>query len=64
MLFLAVKVICDRVTGQSRGYGFVKFASEAAAGEAIKEMDGLVCRTSKDIDMLKYRLVMNCYVSL
>lgn len=52
MLFLAVKVICDRVTGQSRGYGFVKFASEAAAGEAIKEMDGLVCRTSKDIDML------------
>lgn len=52
------------MTGQSRGYGFVKFASEAAAGEAIKEMDGLVCRTSKDIDMLKYRLVMNCYVSL
>ncbi|GAY38156.1 hypothetical protein CUMW_034530 [Citrus unshiu] len=38
---IEVKVICDRVTGQSRGYGFVKFASEAAAGEAIKEMDGL-----------------------
>ncbi|ESR38007.1 RRM domain-containing protein [Citrus sinensis] len=39
---IEVKVICDRVTGQSRGYGFVKFASEAAAGEAIKEMDGLL----------------------
>ncbi|KAH7560895.1 hypothetical protein ACOSP7_016640 [Xanthoceras sorbifolium] len=35
-----VKVICDHVSGDSRGYGFVKFTSEAAASAALKEMDG------------------------
>jgi len=40
-----VKLITDRMTGRSRGIGFVKFASEdhaAAAIEALhgKEMDG------------------------
>ncbi|KAK1551160.1 hypothetical protein Q3G72_031218 [Acer saccharum] len=36
----AVKVICDNVSGKSRGYGFVKFASETAASTALKDMDG------------------------
>ncbi|KAL1558661.1 hypothetical protein AAHA92_09098 [Salvia divinorum] len=36
----AVKVICDRVSGKSRGYGFVRYSSEAAANKALKEMDG------------------------
>ncbi|KAK3188980.1 hypothetical protein Dsin_028541 [Dipteronia sinensis] len=36
----AVKVICDHVSGNSRGYGFVKFASENAASTALKDMDG------------------------
>ncbi|TXG48330.1 hypothetical protein EZV62_027624 [Acer yangbiense] len=35
-----VKVICDHVSGKSRGYGFVKFASETAASTALKDMDG------------------------
>ncbi|KAJ4725864.1 Glycine-rich RNA-binding protein [Melia azedarach] len=36
----AVKVVCDRVSGKSRGYGFVKYTSEAGASAAIKDMDG------------------------
>jgi len=30
------------VSGKSRGYGFVKFASEDAAASALKLMDGQV----------------------
>ncbi|PIN24354.1 hypothetical protein CDL12_02887 [Handroanthus impetiginosus] len=37
---IEVKVICDRVSGKSRGYGFVQFSSETAASKALKEMDG------------------------
>ncbi|XP_027348784.1 glycine-rich RNA-binding protein 4, mitochondrial-like [Abrus precatorius] len=39
---IEVKVICDHVTGQSRGYGFVRFASEISAATARKEMDGQI----------------------
>ncbi|XP_030524435.1 glycine-rich RNA-binding protein 2, mitochondrial-like isoform X6 [Rhodamnia argentea] len=35
-----VKVICDHVSGKSKGYGFVQFEREAAASTALKEMDG------------------------
>ncbi|KAL9171048.1 hypothetical protein ABFS82_04G184400 [Erythranthe guttata] len=37
---IEVKVICDRVSGKSRGYGFVHYSSELAANKALKEMDG------------------------
>ena len=40
--YLAVKVICDHVSGRSKGYGFVQFASETTATIALKEMDGQV----------------------
>ncbi|GAB4860240.1 hypothetical protein Ancab_011720 [Ancistrocladus abbreviatus] len=32
-------VTCDHVSGNSRGYGSVKFASETAASSALKEMN-------------------------
>lgn len=35
-----VKVITDRATGRSRGFGFVTFTEDKAAEEAIAEMDG------------------------
>jgi RNA recognition motif-containing protein len=34
------KVVTDRVTGRSRGFGFVAFADSAAADTAIQQMDG------------------------
>lgn len=33
------KVITDRETGRSRGFGFVSFDDSAAADQAIREMD-------------------------
>lgn len=35
-----VKVVLDRDSGRSRGFGFVSFADPAAAAQAMKEMDG------------------------
>jgi RNA recognition motif-containing protein len=37
-----VKIICDRDTGRSRGFGFISFKSEAEAAAALQEMDGRV----------------------
>lgn len=36
------KVIMDRDTGRSRGFGFVTYASEDAANKAKAEMNGAV----------------------
>ncbi len=37
-----VKVMTDRETGRSRGFGFVTFTEAANASNAIREMDGSV----------------------
>jgi cold-inducible RNA-binding protein len=34
------KVITDRETGRSRGFGFVTFVNDEGASKAISEMDG------------------------
>jgi len=34
------RVITDRESGRSRGFGFVNFADEAAAKSAVEQMDG------------------------
>ncbi|KAL4333398.1 hypothetical protein GQ457_07G034570 [Hibiscus cannabinus] len=38
----AVRVIAHHVSGKSRGYGFVRFTSEASAIAALKEMHSQV----------------------
>lgn len=35
----SAKVITDRVTGQSRGFGFVEMDSDTEANEAMKALD-------------------------
>lgn len=36
-----VKVITDRETGRSRGFGFITFSDDEAASQAVSEMDGV-----------------------
>lgn len=39
------KVVIDRVTGRSKGYGFVKFGDEREQQRAMTEMNGVLCST-------------------
>ncbi|KAG6420806.1 hypothetical protein SASPL_117345 [Salvia splendens] len=39
------KVVIDRVTGRSKGYGFVKFGDEREQQHAMSEMNGVLCST-------------------
>ena len=36
----SAKVIMDKITSQSRGFGFVEMSDDAAAKKAIAELDG------------------------
>ncbi len=36
----SAKIIMDRVSGQSKGFGFVEMADDGHAAEAIKNLDG------------------------
>ena len=40
ILFLAARVVTDRDTGRSRGFGFVTFYDEGHVQEAIDKLDG------------------------
>lgn len=37
---VSVKIITDKFSGQSKGFGFVEMETEEAAGEAIKNLNG------------------------
>jgi len=36
----SVKIITDRETGRSKGFGFIEMSDDAAGSAAIKELDG------------------------
>lgn len=40
--FLLAKIVIDRVSDRSKGFGFVTYASEDEAQKAIKELNGKV----------------------
>ena len=37
---MTAEVVCDKYTGQSRGFGFVEFSESAAGESAIAALDG------------------------
>lgn len=39
------KVVTDRITGRSKGYGFVRFGDEGEQLRAMTEMNGVLCST-------------------
>uniref|UniRef100_A0A5B6ZDJ3 Putative polyadenylate-binding protein RBP45 n=1 Tax=Davidia involucrata TaxID=16924 RepID=A0A5B6ZDJ3_DAVIN len=39
------KVVTDRITGRSKGYGFVRFGDESEQTRAMTEMNGVPCST-------------------
>lgn len=39
------KVVIDRLTGRTKGYGFVKFGDESEQMQAMTEMQGVLCST-------------------
>ena len=48
----SAKIITDRMTRQSRGFGFVEMDDDAAAKKAIEELDGTTAdgRTLKAVE--------------
>ena len=48
----SAKVIIDRATGRSKGFGFVELADDVAAAKAIAELDGSTAdgRTMKVVE--------------
>jgi RNA recognition motif-containing protein len=38
----SAKIIVDKFTGRSKGYGFIEMDDDSAAGKAIKDLDGSV----------------------
>lgn len=41
----SAKVVIDRLTGRTKGYGFVKFGDESEQMRAMTEMNGVLCST-------------------
>ncbi|KAI4295881.1 hypothetical protein L6164_035879 [Bauhinia variegata] len=39
------KVVIDRLTGRTKGYGFVRFGNESEQVQAMTEMQGVLCST-------------------
>lgn len=59
----AARVITDRNTGKSRGFGFVNFSSVDSASEAINKMDGQVSDTIFVSSVpVFFSLVLNNYI--
>lgn len=55
-LFLSARVVTDRVSGYSKGYGFVRYATLEDAEAGIKGMDGQVsCDTDTNVHLFPFK---------
>ena len=67
ILFLAARVVNDRDTGRSRGFGFVTFYEEKDAQKAIDDLDGGVkllstmMTTNSLINLLNFNIHMQIF---
>ena len=53
---LSVRIMVEKDTGRSRGFGFVSYDSPAAAANAIKELNGFVVSAHQ-----KFTICLHCY---
>lgn len=54
LLLLPAKIVTDRVSGKSKGFGFVTYACEDEAEKAITQMDGRVQHSFPFLFLLWY----------
>jgi len=52
-IHVAARVITDRDTGRSRGFGFVNYTNSDDANAAISGMDGKVSQTCTSYDLFQ-----------
>jgi nucleolin len=67
---LEAKVIYDRESGRSRGFGFVTYGSAEEVNSAIRSLDGVVskritllCKVDNFIDYFWFSVFIFCHVS-
>jgi RNA recognition motif-containing protein len=54
------RIITDRETGRSRGFGFVNFSNSDDAKEAVSQMDGQVSETSGPVFQVCLLVCSSC----
>ena len=58
---LSVRIMVERDTGRSRGFGFVSYDSAEAAALAIKELNGYPVRDSKSVG--RFNIYHDCFLA-
>lgn len=56
---LSVRIMVEKDTGRSRGFGFVSYDSPESAALAIKELNGFAVRSSWGVDCLAFEPSLN-----